>query len=69
MNPPPISRPLTEVVEAVAKHQAAGFSPSTMVNSIAPLVGHIKYQGGGDVIGGNPAKFIKKRVLKDESNA
>jgi len=33
--PPPKFRPLTEVVEAVAKHQAAGFSPSTTKNSIA----------------------------------
>ena len=32
-NPP--SRPLTEVVEAVAQHQAAGFSPSTVADSIA----------------------------------
>jgi len=34
-NPPPKFRPLTEVVEAVAKHQAAGFSPSTTRNNIA----------------------------------
>jgi len=34
-NPPPVFRPLTEVVEAVAKHQAAGFSPSTTANNIA----------------------------------
>ena len=40
--PPPMSRSLTEGVEAVAKHQAVGFSPSTLVNSVAPLVGHIK---------------------------
>ena len=33
--PPPKFRPLTEVVETVAKHQAAGFSPSTTVNSLA----------------------------------
>ena len=31
----PPSTPLTEVVEAVAQHQAAGFSPSTDGNSIA----------------------------------
>ena len=31
----PPSTPLTEVVEAVAQHQAAGFSPSTDVSSIA----------------------------------
>jgi len=34
-NPPPEFRPLTEVVEAVAKHQAAGFSPSTTEGNIA----------------------------------
>lgn len=33
--PSTIRRPLTEVVEAVAKHQAAGFSPSTTESSIA----------------------------------
>ena len=33
--PPPKFRPLTEVVEAVAKHQAAGFSPSTTANNIS----------------------------------
>ena len=32
-NPPP--KPLTEAVEAVARHQAAGFSPSTTMGSIA----------------------------------
>ena len=36
VNPPSKHyRPLTEVVETVAKHQAAGFSPSTTVRSIA----------------------------------
>ena len=34
-NPPPKNRPLTEVVETVAKHQAAGFSPSTTIRSIS----------------------------------
>ena len=33
--PPPKFRPLTEVVETVAKHQAAGFSPSTTPNTIS----------------------------------
>lgn len=35
--PPPMYRPLTEVVEAVAKHQAAGFSPSTTKDNIAKI--------------------------------
>jgi len=34
-SPPPKFRPLTEVVETVAKHQAAGFSPLTMKSSVA----------------------------------
>lgn len=34
-NPPPKSRPLAEVVETVAKHQAAGFSPSTKADIVA----------------------------------
>lgn len=33
-SPPPNIRPLTEVVETVAKHQAAGFSPSTTGDKI-----------------------------------
>lgn len=33
-SPPPKYRPLTEVVETVAKHQAAGFSPSTTDGSV-----------------------------------
>ena len=37
--PPPKFRPLTEVVETVAKHQAAGFSPSTTANSVANPIG------------------------------
>ena len=36
--PPPNFRPLTEVVEAVAKHQAAGFSPSTTQSMIPQSV-------------------------------
>ena len=40
--PPKYYRPLTEVVETVAKHQAAGFSPSTTESSIAYLAGKRK---------------------------
>ena len=40
--PPKHYRPLTEVVETVAKHQAAGFSPSTTVQSITYLAGERK---------------------------
>jgi len=49
-NPPPKFRPLTEVVEAVAKHQAAGFSPSTTEDSVAnpPL----PRKWGGEVVSG-----------------
>ena len=47
-SPPPKFRPLTEVVETVAKHQAAGFSPSTTSSSLAYSAGHDK--GDGDNI-------------------
>ena len=40
--PPKHYRPLTEVVETVAKHQAAGFSPSTTELSITYLAGKLK---------------------------
>ena len=43
--PSTIRRPLTEVVEAVAKHQAAGFSPSTTESSIANA--SLERKGGG----------------------
>ena len=46
--PSTIRRPLTEVVGTVAKHQAAGFSPSTTEDSIANAVAERK--GGGIVL-------------------
>ena len=44
--PSTIRRPLTEVVETVAKHQAAGFSPSTTKSSIPNTV--VERKGGGN---------------------
>ena len=46
--PSTIRRPLTEVVETVAKHQAAGFSPSTTEGSIPNAV--VECKGGGNGI-------------------
>ena len=43
--PSTIRRPLTEVVETVAKHQAAGFSPSTTESSIPNAA--VERKGGG----------------------
>jgi len=51
VDPPPKFRPLTEVVETVAKHQAAGFSPSTTVNNVSNFPSHdkgVSAQGTGD---------------------
>ena len=49
-SPPPNIRPLTEVVETVAKHQAAGFSPSTTGNRIPNNFGERK---GAEHVAGN----------------
>ena len=68
--PPPKSRPLTEVVETVAKHQAAGFSPSTtqcsLTDSGAECKGGTKnISGGEDRV---EAVYADVRFVKDDLN-
>lgn len=66
--PPPKSRPLTEVVETVAKHQAAGFSPSTTQCSLADFGAECK--GGTKNISGGAGRveavYADVRFVKDD---
>ena len=71
--PPPKFRPLTEVVEAVAKHHAAGFSPSTTADNVPNLSIAVNGERGErewelHLYGSGPLKDELNQTIKRSNN-